>query len=183
MGGHAARCIESTREVKSLALLMSLFLVACETALPIADTVSRSSNKSYRAQLENHAWQINHIEIYDEMLPEDYLTVAFNSGEMAFENTCGGFWGKYHFESDEVVWLEMWDVSQNACTDLVKLPDGSSQERISSANKIQAALKRLTGRYLITQSDDYNLELRHPHKNNEPYELGFSRGLLLNDHE
>jgi len=72
---------------------------------------------------------------------------------------CGGFWGKYHFESDDIVWFEMWDLGQNACIELIKLPDGSTHEKMSPANHIQAALKTYTGRYLLSLSDTHVINL------------------------
>lgn len=180
MGGYAAGRVEGARKMKSFALMLCLILVAFQTVESNSTPVSSQlTHKSLRAQLENKLWEMNIISGYPEMLPEDYFTVEFNSGDMTFGNMCGGFWGKYYFESDDVVWLEMWDLSQNACSDLIKLPDGSMHEKMSAANYIQIALKQASGRYYISQSDEYNIELSKTRdKHVSLGALGFSRGRL-----
>ena len=158
--------------MKVLIFLIGLSLTACASNM----TNPQISQTSPSAQLENNVWEINLINNYPEMMPKDYFTAEFKSGDIVFKNTCGGFWGKYHFESDDVVWLEMWDLGQNACTELVKLPDGTTHEKLSPANHIQAALEKATGRYYISQSDEYNIELSKTHNNHVSLSaLGFSR--------
>jgi len=140
--------------MKKLIFLLSFVFTGCVTTHS-----STPNDNSFRSQLENHVWEITQIASYPEMRPNDYFTAEFKNGEIIFGNVCGGFWGKYSFESDDVLWLEMWDLGQNACAVLIELPDGSTQEKMSPANYIQSALKTYTGRYQLSIRDTETINL------------------------
>jgi len=145
--------------MRRLIFLLSFVFTGCAISQPYSPS---SNDTSFRSQLENHVWKITQIADYPEMMPKDYFTVQFKEGELIFDNVCGGFWGKYNFEGNDIIWLEMWDLSQNACTVLVQLPNGSTHEKISPANEIQAALKTYAGRYQLSLRDAYSINVtRH----------------------